>query len=1002
MWFVGVILQIIRSFPGFRPLRAGGILIALALLGQCLPAETKQFVAFSLRVAEARVKSALNRGEDFRKDDPELYNLGGITRPWAVVIINDQNGQDYILVGEREPKTWTITLDDMAVALRSRYNFPEEDPGVTIDPKHLREDLKQHRRPDFRDDQPQDVRFFGGIGNTHFGRICFDADWLLKNLSFGRSTLPHLQIKSDFALTSEQWRTGERNLTDLRNWFFPSVNRVNVFPDLVLLEHFQLAVLTEVLYAEKDGKVIEDLKNYVDKPSDEFAHSLNDHFDSLVQDSDTVDALSGLARLAALDKGLTSIVPSSQLQFFLASYPLIGVSTPNDAPTLVVDNPDVGLRMSGGVDLRALTRRLKAGDEKALNDIVLAARRNTTNGALTWNFVLDVDQGQLVSVRLPPESQDDLWKAQFALVQGDLLREKGQVEAAIPWYTDFIEHNPIAAVGYVARGVAFSAKGDHDAAVRDFEDAISLDPSSPVALLDRGLEYSRDKNKPSLAVRDFDAAIKIDNDFYLAYCARAEAFQRMGQYDKANADIRTAMALSSEGREAYALRGIDYMVRLKDYLRASEDFNRVIQHGAAPDDIYVKQALCHGMLHKDDEAIDDFNHAIALDSTTDISYLLKALSHKRRVEDYTRYTSVDSRATVVTDGVAGPLIEGAGTRIFSPDGSRVAYSAQIDETKCAVVVDGRPGPEFDVVGARCEISDTAFSEDGTRLAYVGRRAGKWYTVVDGQLGEAYDVAGMPVFSPNGKRVAFAAAVSGRWFVVVDGQAHPSFDGVAPGSFRFSPDGGRWGFVAKDGQKWVVVIDGRRMGSYSGINQSGLHFSNDGKHVAFVASEGRTFVVLDGQPRAEQDAVFGDTLTFNSTGKRLAYVAQRDSILIVCVDGLADMEFASVGHKILFSEDGEHVAFVAIDSNGRMSLVVDGRKGPDFDIVKEDTISVSNDGKRIAYIASTGTGEFVVCNGIPGPRFDKIVPSTLMFQRNGTIEYLAMAQNRISRQSLQTN
>ncbi len=1031
-----------------RRLRTGALLIVAAFLSHQLQAETKSFVAFSLTAAEAKVKSALSRGEDFRSDDPELYNLGGITKPWAIVIIDDQGKQDYVLVGEREPKKWTLTLDDMAVALRARYSFPDDDPGVTIDPKHLREDLKQHRRPDFRTDQRQDVRFFAGIAKTHFGQICFDADWLLKNLSFGRTSFPHVQIKSTFALASEESSKGERTVTDVRNWFFPSVNQVNVFPDMVLLEEFQMAVLTELLYAEKDGKRIDDLKQYVDKPSDEFARSLNDHFDGVVQDSDTIDALVGLARLAALDKGLTSVVPPARLQFFLSLYPVLKVTTPDDAPTLSVDNPAVGLRMSGGVELAALTRSLKAGDEDAIKNIVLAARaRSVKSSALTWNFTLDVDNDQLVAVRLPPESRDDLWKAQFGLVQGDLLQKKGEVEAAIPWYTDFIRHNPAASVGYVARGVAYSAKGDHDAAMRDYSDALTLDPRSAVALFDRGVEYSRSKNLPSLAVRDLDAAIKIDSNFYLAYCARAYALQIMGQFDNANADIRTAIALSADSREAYAMRGIDYMVRLKDYVHASADFSRVIQSGAAPADIYVKRSICHGMLHEDAEAIDDFNHALTLDPTTEISYLTKALSHERHIEDYTRYTSIGSQAAVVADGVAGPLVGAAGTRVFSPDGTRVAYAAQVSAGKCAVVVDGRPGPEFDLDGARSGISGTIFSRDGTRLAYSGLRAGKWFIVVDGQVGSGYDLVagnGSPVFSPNGKRVAFAAQNSGQWFVVVDGkpevssqgiyagpwfspdsrhyayvaaiggeqvvvvdgQAQPTFrgGGVAPGSFQFSPDGSRWGFVAGGGQQWIVVIDGRRVGTYDGVNNDGLHFSKDGKHVAFVAHEKGAFVVLDGQPRPKYDAVFGETVTFNAAGTRLAYTAQRESRIYVSVDGLADMEYASVGRDITFTHDGEHVIFVAVGSNGKMCVVVDGKMGPEFDGIKPDTISISDDGKRIAYVAYAGTAEFVaaefvVVNGVSGPKFDKILSLTPGAKKDGTMEYLAMTQNRISRQSI---
>ena len=84
-----------------------------------------------MKVAQARVEEAMRNGEDFRKKQPDLYYLGGITKPWAVVLDTETN--DWILVGERDPKSSILTLDDWVVALRARFIHPDKDPGVTID-----------------------------------------------------------------------------------------------------------------------------------------------------------------------------------------------------------------------------------------------------------------------------------------------------------------------------------------------------------------------------------------------------------------------------------------------------------------------------------------------------------------------------------------------------------------------------------------------------------------------------------------------------------------------------------------------------------------------------------------------------------------------------------------------------------------------------------------------------------------------------------------------------
>ena len=57
--------------------------------------ETKTFIAFSMRAAEAKIKTAIKDSVDFRRRQLELYQLGGITKPWA--IINDPEHGDWIL-----------------------------------------------------------------------------------------------------------------------------------------------------------------------------------------------------------------------------------------------------------------------------------------------------------------------------------------------------------------------------------------------------------------------------------------------------------------------------------------------------------------------------------------------------------------------------------------------------------------------------------------------------------------------------------------------------------------------------------------------------------------------------------------------------------------------------------------------------------------------------------------------------------------------------------------
>jgi hypothetical protein len=155
--------------------------------------ETKGFVAFSMRVVEERVKAAMGAGTDFGHKEPDLFYSGGITKPWGLVV--DSASADWILFGERDPKGSVLTLDDWVTALRARI-VQSKHPGVTVD---SRSDPNA---------QVQDVRFFGGVENTHVGQVRFDADWLVKRIGLGLERVQVAGLVAYYDLSVAEARAG--------------------------------------------------------------------------------------------------------------------------------------------------------------------------------------------------------------------------------------------------------------------------------------------------------------------------------------------------------------------------------------------------------------------------------------------------------------------------------------------------------------------------------------------------------------------------------------------------------------------------------------------------------------------------------------------------------------------------------------------------------------------------------------------------------------------------
>ena len=72
----------------------------------------------------------------------------------------------------------------------------------------------------------------------------------------------------------------------------------------------------------------------------------------------------------------------------------------------------------------------------------------------------------------------------------------------------------------------------------------------------------------------------------------------------------------------------------------------------------------------------------------------------------------------------------------------------------------------------------------------------------------------------------------------------------------------------------------------------------------------------------------------------------------------------------FGKDGWHLAYLTI-MGGKGVVVVDGKGGPGYDWIAEQSPILSPDAKRVAYVAQKGAKWLVVVDGKAGPEYDGI-------------------------------
>jgi hypothetical protein len=181
----------------------------------------------------------------------------------------------------------------------------------------------------------------------------------------------------------------------------------------------------------------------------------------------------------------------------------------------------------------------------------------------------------------------------------------------------------------------------------------------------------------------------------------------------------------------------------------------------------------------------------------------------------------------------GARYDAVGEAAFGADGA-VAYLAERDDATLAVL-DGVEEP-FPPGSVRGPIVVRGQGRGVGALVATAGAVGLHERLSRARSAAAqrYDDAAELTYDPSGRSHAFAASRGGRWFVVVNGHEGPAFDRVV--TPRFSPDGSRVVYRARqDGRRFVVAADlrgrtTRRHPSYEQVYPT--IFTSGGRAVAY--------------------------------------------------------------------------------------------------------------------------------------------------------------------------
>lgn len=228
-----------------------------------------------------------------------------------------------------------------------------------------------------------------------------------------------------------------------------------------------------------------------------------------------------------------------------------------------------------------------------------------------------------------------------------VYRASKRMDLAIADLAEVLRADPSDGLAYYDRGTAYELSGEFDKARSDYHETVRRMPSYAPASAALGRLDAKDD--PQLALAEFGAAIRLDPKSP-ALRARALLYLSLEEPERALPDLDQVIANDGSDAIAWANRGVT-KAKLGDYAGAIADCTRALELSPTAAN-RVNRGNAYATLHRDDEALADFNMVLQADPRNLSALLGRAdadYSRKRltaALDDYTRVIDADPHSAM--------------------------------------------------------------------------------------------------------------------------------------------------------------------------------------------------------------------------------------------------------------------------------------------------------------------------------------------------------------------
>lgn len=144
---------------------------------------------------------------------------------------------------------------------------------------------------------------------------------------------------------------------------------------------------------------------------------------------------------------------------------------------------------------------------------------------------------------LDANDQHPFLKLQLEIMSNKNQNRLSEASEAIELYTEVLKTKKSELI-YYYRALNYGIINEDKMAIDDYSSVIKLNNTHEGALTNRASIYLK-THEYDKAVQDYSEALKIGSS-YMTYLSRAECYFHLGQFEEANKDFQTAIALKKE------------------------------------------------------------------------------------------------------------------------------------------------------------------------------------------------------------------------------------------------------------------------------------------------------------------------------------------------------------------------------------------------------------------------------------------------------------------------